>query len=154
MQIDQDSEEWLYSIGSQSVHGFFSEEDNQESTRIEDSAPYGAILINQDPEGVRYTMLVVKWSDNVEGYGENIDSPLCSGLYKEENDSLVTWSGTDTDANMNSFTSSKEDNDWIVLGDQYNEEFKKWRGPIHNGQFRSQNLKEKRNIEETCYKYS
>ena len=41
-QIDQDLEEWLSPIESQSVHGFFSEEEKQESIRIEDSAPEGA----------------------------------------------------------------------------------------------------------------
>ena len=45
-QIDQDLEEWLYSKGSQSVQGFFSEEENQESIRMEDSAPEGAIIRN------------------------------------------------------------------------------------------------------------
>ena len=30
----------------------------------------------------------------VVSYGDNIDSPLCGGLYKEEEDSLVPWSGT------------------------------------------------------------
>ena len=57
-------------------------------------------------------------------YGENIDSPLCRRLYKGEDDSLVTWSGTDPYAKMNRFTWSKYDNDFIVPGDQYNEEFK------------------------------
>ena len=42
----------------------------------------------------------------------------------------------------------------IVLEDQYDEEFNNWRGPIHNGQFRSQTLKEKRKTEETCSNYS
>ena len=65
-------------------------------------------------------MLVVKWSGKVEGSIENIDSPLCGGLYKEDDNSLVPWSGTDPDSKMNCFTWSKEDNDWIVLGDQYN----------------------------------
>ena len=55
---------------------------------------------------------------------------------------------------MNCFTCSKENDDWIVPEDQYNEEFKNWRGPIHNGQFRSQNLKEKRKTEGTCSKYA
>ena len=77
----------------------------------------------------------------VEGSGDNIDSPLCGGLYKEEDESLVPWSGTDPDANMNGFNWSKENNDWIVPGDQYNEELKNWRGPIQNSQFRSQTLK-------------
>ena len=77
--------------GSQSVHGFFSEEDKQESIRIEDSAPEVAIISNQDPEGETSTMVVVKWSDKVEGSGYDIDSPLCVELYKEEDDSLVTW---------------------------------------------------------------
>ena len=89
-------------------------------------------------------MVVVKWSDKVEGYGENIDSHLCVGLYKEEDDYLVTWSGTDPDTKMNSFAWSKVNNDWIFPEDQYDEEFKNWRGPIHNGQLRSHNLKEKR----------
>ena len=41
-QLDQELEEWLSPRGSQSVHGFFSEEENQESIRIEDLAPEGA----------------------------------------------------------------------------------------------------------------
>ena len=35
-QLHQDLEEWLYPRGSQSVQGFFYEEENQESIRIED----------------------------------------------------------------------------------------------------------------------
>ena len=38
-QFDQDLEEWLSPRGSQSVHVFFSEEENKESIRMEDSAP-------------------------------------------------------------------------------------------------------------------
>ena len=79
--LDQDLEEWLYPIGSQYVHGFFYGEDNQKSIRIEDSALEGAIIINQAPEGGTSTMVVIKWSEKVEGSGDNIDSPLCSGLY-------------------------------------------------------------------------
>ena len=90
-------------------------------------------------------MVVIKWSDKVEGSGDDIDSPRCGGLYKEEEDSLVPWSGTDPYAKMNCITSSKEKNDWIVPEDQYDEEFKNWRGPINNGQFRSKTLKGKRN---------
>ena len=48
---------------------------------------------------------------------------------------------------------SKEGNYCIALGDQYNEEFNNWRGPINNGQFRSQNLKEKRKTEDKSSKY-
>ena len=54
--------------GSQSVHGFFPVEEKQESIRIEDSDPEGARISNQDPEGETSTMVVVKWSDKVEGY--------------------------------------------------------------------------------------
>ena len=86
-------------------------------------------------------MVVVKWSEKVEGSGDNIDSPLCGVLYKEEDEYLVTWSGTDLYSNMNFFTWSEEDNAWIISGDQYSEEFNYWRGPIHNGQFHSQNFK-------------
>ena len=45
-QFDQDLEEWLSPRGSQYFHGFFSEEDKQESIRMEDSAPEGAITRN------------------------------------------------------------------------------------------------------------
>ena len=38
-QLDQYLEEWLYLRGSQSVHSFFSEEEKEESIRIEDSYP-------------------------------------------------------------------------------------------------------------------
>ena len=39
VQLDQELEEWLSPRGSQSVHGFFSEEDKQQSIKMEDSAP-------------------------------------------------------------------------------------------------------------------
>ena len=65
-------------------------------------------------------MLVVKLPENLEGSGDNIDAPLCGGLYKEEDDSLVPWSGTYPDTKMNCFNCPKEDNYWIFPGDQYN----------------------------------
>ena len=89
-------------------------------------------------------MVVVKWSEKVEGFGD---------LYKKYDNSLVPWSVPDPDANTNCFTWSKEENDWIVPEDQYDEQLKNWRGPIHNCQFRSQTLKQKRKTEYTCSKY-
>ena len=65
--------------GSQSIRGFFYEEEKQESIRIEYSDQEGEIISNQAPEGVTSTMVVVKCSDKVKGYGDNIDSPLCGG---------------------------------------------------------------------------
>ena len=86
-------------------------------------------------------MLVVKWSDNVERYGENIYATLCVRLYNEKYGYLVPWSVTYPYAKMNCFTWSKEDNDWIVPGYQYDEEFNNWQGPIHNGQLCLHTLK-------------
>ena len=60
-QIDQELEEWLSPRGSQSVHGFFSEDEKQESIQTEDLAPVGARIRNQAPEGETSTMVVVKW---------------------------------------------------------------------------------------------
>ena len=90
----------------------------------------------------------------MEESGDNIDDPLCEGLYKEDYNYIVPWSGTYPYAKINCFAQSKQDNDWIVPADHYNKEFNKWRGPIHNGQFRSQTLQEKIQIEETCTKYA
>ena len=61
-QLDQDLEEWLSPRGSQSVQGFFSEEERQDSIRMEDSAPEEAIMSKQAPEGETSTIVVVKWS--------------------------------------------------------------------------------------------
>ena len=83
-QLDQDLDEWLSPSGSKSVHGDYSEDERHESIRMEDLAPEVARIINQAPEGETSTMVVFKWSDKVEGSGDNIDSPLCGGLYKEE----------------------------------------------------------------------
>ena len=55
---------------------------------------------------------------------------------------------------MNSFTFSTEENDWIVLGDQYNGDFNNCKVYIDNIQFRQQNLKEMRKTEEISSKYA
>ena len=81
-QFDQFLEEWLSPIGSNYVHGFFSEEENKESIRIEDSDTDGEIITNQAPEGVTSNMVIIKWSEKVEVSRVNIYSPLCGGLYK------------------------------------------------------------------------
>ena len=60
-QLDQDLEEWLSPRGSQCVHGFFSEEEKQESIWMEDSAPEGAIISNKAPEEEASKMIVIKW---------------------------------------------------------------------------------------------
>ena len=49
-QLDQYLEEWSSPRGSQSVHGFFSEEEKQESKSREDSASEGARIGNQATE--------------------------------------------------------------------------------------------------------
>ena len=56
-QLDQDLEEWLSPIGSQPVHGFFSEEEKEESIQTENSAPERARISNQTPEGETSTTL-------------------------------------------------------------------------------------------------
>ena len=60
VQLDQDLEEWLSPRVIQYVHGFFSEEEKQDSIWIEVSAPEVAIISNQAPEGGTSTMVVVK----------------------------------------------------------------------------------------------
>ena len=49
-EFGQYLDEWLSPIGSQPDHGFFSEEEKQESIKIEGSAPEGANISNRDPE--------------------------------------------------------------------------------------------------------
>ena len=55
---------------------------------------------------------------------------------------------------MSSFTWSTNKSYWIILEDQYNGYFDNWKGPINNGQFLQQNLKEMRKTEETCTQHS
>ena len=68
-------------------------------------------------------MVVIKWLDEILGQIVKADGPRCGGLFKEYHGYIIPCSGTYPYASMNSFTWSKEDNDWIILGDQYNEEF-------------------------------
>ena len=79
--------------------------------------PEKSIITNQAPEGVIYTILVVKWSLKLKGLVDNIDYSLCGGLCKKLDGSLVPLPGTDLDAKMNGFTWLKEENDRIVLED-------------------------------------
>ena len=84
------------------------------------------MISNQDPEGGTSNIVVVKWSDKLEGSGDNIDPHLYGGLYKKEDGYLAPWSELDTYTNINCFTWSKEDSYWIVLEYQYDEEFNNW----------------------------
>ena len=81
-------------------------------------------------------MVVIKLSDAIKEPRVKVYGPQCAGLYQRDNGSIITWSGTDPDAKVNSFTWSTDENDWIFLGNQYNEDLNNWKGPINNGQFR------------------
>ena len=63
-------------------------------------------------------MVVIKWSYAIKGPRVKVDGSLCGGLYKEDHRFIIPCSGTDPNANMNSFTWSTNENDWIILGDQ------------------------------------
>ena len=99
-------------------------------------------------------MVVIKWLDAIKVPIVKVNGPQCGGLYEEDHGSIIHWSGTNPYAKMNYFTWSTEENDWILLGDQYNEGFNNWQRSINNGQFRPQNIKEKRKTEEKCSKDS
>ena len=99
-------------------------------------------------------MTVLNWSEKVEGLRHKTDAPVCGGLYKDEENYIVTWSGTDPNSNMNCFSWSIQYSDCVVPRDQYNESFNNSQGPIHNVNFRSQTLKEKRKTDQTCTKYA
>ena len=68
-------------------------------------------------------MVVIKWLDAIKGSRVKVDGPLCGGLYKKDHGPIILWSGTYQYAKMNSFTWSTNENDWIIPGDQCNEEF-------------------------------
>ena len=72
----------MYQIGSQPDQTFFSEEEKQDSIHIDVSDPEIAVISNQYSEREISTMVVVKWSDNLEELVYNIDNPWCGGLYK------------------------------------------------------------------------
>ena len=62
--------------------------------------------------------MVIKLSDAIKWPRVKVDGPQCGGLYQEDHGYIIPWSGTDPDAEMNSFTWSTNENDWIILGDQ------------------------------------
>ena len=99
-------------------------------------------------------MVVVKESNVIKGKIVKVYGLLCGGLYKEDHNFIVTWSGIDSDAKINCFTWSKEENDWIAPRDQYNEGFKNWKVPIHNSQSHLHNLKHKIRTEKIRSKFS
>ena len=86
-------------------------------------------------------MVLLKWSDAMEGPIVKLYGLLCGGLYKKYHGSIVHWLGSYPDAKINLFTWSRKDNDLVVPGDQYNKKSKNWQIPFHNGQFRDQDLK-------------
>ena len=56
-------------------------------------------------------MVVIKWSDTINGPRVKVDGPLCGGLYKEDHGSIINWSGTKPYVKMNSFNwSTDKDN--------------------------------------------
>ena len=76
-------------------------------------------------------MVVIKWSYAIKGPIVKVDGPQCGGLYKEDHGSIIPWSVTNPYAKINSLNWSINENDWIILGDQYNEEFNNWIGPVN-----------------------
>ena len=90
----------------------------------------------------------------MEGQIVKLDGPLCGGLYRKDYGYIVSWYGTDPDPNMSCFTWSRKDNEWVVLGDQYNKKFKNWQGTMHHGKFHANYLKKEIRTYMICSKFS
>ena len=71
-QLAQDFECWLYLRGTQLYCSLFYEEERKYSTQIEDMFILGQTIRNHAPdvEGSTQTIVVVKWSYNVEVFGD------------------------------------------------------------------------------------
>ena len=48
---------------------------------MEDLDPVGERISNQAPEGETSTLLVIKWLEKVEGFGDNIYIHSCAAYY-------------------------------------------------------------------------
>ena len=62
-----------------SVYTLASPPQRRNREQMKYSDPEGAMISNQAPEEETYKMVVLKWSDKLEGSGDNIYSPLCGG---------------------------------------------------------------------------
>ena len=105
-QLDQNLEELLYPRGGQPDRGFFSDEEKQESTRIEGSAPEGATISNLASEISisPKVMVILKWSYDINGPIFTVEIPMYGGLYKKDHGSIVPWSGSGPYSETNCFT--------------------------------------------------
>ena len=61
--------------------------------------------------------------------------PMFGGLFKDSEDKIIPWSGTDPDSNINCFSWDTSLGNWICANDSYDPVAPSRQGPVHPGQY-------------------
>ena len=94
---------------------------------------------------------IEEWSDGEE---EEI-APVCGGLFKDKDDKLIPWSGTDPDSKHRHFSWNTSAKKWICLNvrGRTGPVGPKMQGPLHIGQFRPTDYKSISRVKDACTKF-
>ena len=101
-----------------------------------------AFKIN-NPEGDPNTdkMMIIKCTEKESYKSEFLVAPICGVLYKEINDTLITWSGIDPYYQMNSLIWDTKDGAWVLPERNFIKNHHNWRRTVHNGKLQKQEIK-------------
>ena len=72
------------------------------------------------------------WKSQLPTEPEQVQ-PIFSDLFKDCEDNIIPWSGTDPDTNVNCFTWNIELTDWICALEAFDLSAPIWQGPVHLG---------------------
>ena len=93
------------------------------------------------------------WDAQLPTKPEAVQS-IFGGLFKDSEDRIIPWSGTDPDSNINCFTWDTTLGNWICADESFDPAAPNKQGPVHPGQYYPCSVKEERKVREACVQFT
>ena len=97
---------------------------------------------------------LLTWEESTKLSTSSIVCPKIGGLVKQDDGTLLAFSGTDPDKKVNVWSYDADKNTYVIEQDARNPNWTDQQGPSHVGQYRPRDIKQLLQIEKSCVTYT
>eukprot|EP00957_Ditylum_brightwellii_P158254 12046006-Ditylum_brightwellii.AAC.1 len=97
---------------------------------------------------------MVSWEGHVGVKEDLVTVPKCGGLFKQDDDKVMAFIGTDPDACVNVWSYNQDTKTYQADKSYLNHLWNHKKGPVWEGQFRPSSIKQIQKTEQVCTNYT
>ena len=110
--------------------------------------------MSSEDESTPPATTLLTWEESTKLSTSSVVSPKVGGLVKQDDGTLLAFSGTDPDKKVNVWSYNADKDTYVIEQDDRNPLWTDQQGPSHVGQYRPRDIKQLLQIEKSCVTYT